>query len=112
MASWTGIAPAWSLATSPELIDEELLIHRADDDAVPPPADADAHLKYVWSQPWFLWTLSGTGLDSGLVMINAGRAYHFAITQGEDKKVRFSPYPAMYLWQKLVALTEQSITAN
>lgn len=112
MASWTGIAPAWSLATSPELIDEELLIHRADDDAVPPPADADAHLKYVWSQPWFLWTLSGTGLDSGLVMINAGRAGHFAITQGEDKKVRFSPYPAMYLWQKLVALTEQSITAN
>jgi hypothetical protein len=30
MAAWTGIAPAWSLATSPELIDQELLTHRAD----------------------------------------------------------------------------------
>jgi hypothetical protein len=45
-------------------------------------------------------------------MINAGRAGHFAITQGEEGKVRFTAYPSMYLWQKLVALTEQSITAN
>jgi hypothetical protein len=112
MAAWTGIAPAWSLATSPELIDEELLIHRADDPAVAPPRDADEHLRYVWSQPWFLWTLTGTGLDSGLVMINAGPAGHFAITQGEGEKARFSAYPSMFLWQKLVAVVEQSITAN
>jgi hypothetical protein len=113
IAAWTGIAPAWSLGTSPEEIDEELLVHRADDPAVPPPTDADEHLKYVWSQPWFLWTLSGSGLDSGLVMINAGRAGHFALTQGEEEgKARFTAYPSTYLWQKLVALVDQSITAN
>ena len=72
LAAWVGLAPAWSLATSPELIDEKLLVHRMDDPAVPPPADADENLKYVWSQPWFLWTLTGTGLAHGLVMVNAG----------------------------------------
>jgi hypothetical protein len=111
LAAWAGVAPAWSLATSPELIDEELLVHRADDPAVAPPADADEHLKYVWSQPWFLWTLTGTGLDSGMVMVNAGPAGHFAVTEGEGKKARFTAYPSMFLWQKLVALVEQSVTA-
>jgi hypothetical protein len=69
-------------------------------------------LKYAWSQPWFLWTLSGTGLDAGLVMINAGRAGHFAMGQGEGDKVRFTAYPSAFLWFKLVALVEQSITAT
>jgi hypothetical protein len=111
-AAWVGVAPAWSLATSPELIDQELLVHRADDPAVPPPAGADANLKHVWSQPWFLWTLSGTGLNSGLVMINAGRAGHFAVTQGEGDKARFTAYPSTFLWHKLVTLVDRSITAG
>ncbi|WP_405055894.1 hypothetical protein OG474_24500 [Kribbella sp. NBC_01505] len=111
IASWVGIAPAWSLATNPEQIEQDLLIQRADDDAIPPPADADAHLKYVWSQPWFLWTLAGSNLNSGLVMISAGRAGHFALARGEGTKARFMSYPSMLLWRKLVALVEQSLTA-
>jgi hypothetical protein len=112
IAAWTGMAPAWSLATNPEMIDHELLLHRADDPAVPPPADADENLKYVWSQPWFRWTLSGSGLKSGLVMINAGRAGHFSLSQGDENKTRLTAFPSVVLWPALVALFEQSITAN
>jgi hypothetical protein len=112
IASWVGVAPAWSLATRPELIEQDLLVQRADDDAVPPPADADEHLKYVWSQPWFLWTLTGSGLRSGLAMINAGRAGHFMLTQGEGSKARFTAYTSLHLWEKLVALVEASSTAS
>jgi hypothetical protein len=42
----------------------------------------------------------------------AGPAGHFAITQGEGEKVRFSAYPSMFLWQKLIAPVEQSVTAK
>lgn len=75
-------------------------------------ADADDHLRYVWAQPWFLWTLTGAGLSSGLTMINAGRAGHFALTQGEGDKARFAACPSVVLWPKPVALVEQSITAT
>jgi hypothetical protein len=112
LAAWVGLAPAWSLGTSPELIDEKLLVHRMDDHAVPPPAGADENLKYVWSQPWFLWTLTGTGLAHGLVMVNAAAAGHFALTQGDGAKANFSAYPSMFLWQRLVSLVEQSVTAT
>ncbi|HWL96830.1 MAG TPA: hypothetical protein VNP20_05765 [Nocardioidaceae bacterium] len=29
----------------------------------PPPEDADNNLRYMWSQPWFLWTLQASGVD-------------------------------------------------
>lgn len=112
MAGWVGLAPAWSLATTPELLGEELILRRADDPAVPPPDDADANLRYMWSQPWFLWTLQASGVDHGRVMVNAGRAGHFALMQGEDERVRFGAMPSYDVWFDLVAMVERSVSAT
>lgn len=111
MAGWVGLAPAWSLATTPELLAEELILRRADDPAVAPPEDADNNLRYMWSQPWFLWTLQASGVDYGRVMVNAGRAGHFALTQGEGERVRFGAMMSYNLWFDLVAMVERSVTA-
>jgi hypothetical protein len=111
MAGWVGLAPAWSLATTPELLAEELLLRRADDPAVAPPEDADNNLRYMWSQPWFLWTLQASGVDYGRVMVNAGRAGHCALTQGEGERVRFGAMMSYSVWLDLVAMVERSVTA-
>jgi len=34
-----------------------------DDQTDTPPEDADNNLRYMWSQPWFLWTLQASGVD-------------------------------------------------
>jgi hypothetical protein len=111
MAGWVGLAPAWSLDTTPELIAEELILRRADDPAVAPPEDADNNLRYMWSQPWFLWTLQASGVDHGRVMVNAGRAGHFALTQGGGERVRFGAMMSYSVWLDLVAMVERSVTA-
>jgi hypothetical protein len=111
MAGWVGLAPAWSLATTPELIEEELILRRADDPTVAPPEDADAHLRYMWSQPWFPWTLQASGVDTGRVMVNAGRAGHFALMQGDGERVRFGAMLSYDVWFDLVAMVERSVTA-
>lgn len=111
VAAWVGLAPAWSLATEPVDVPEALLRRRVDDPTTPPAPDADAHLRYVWQQPWFLWTLQASGSTSGRIMVNAGRAGHFALTTpdggpaaAEAGLVGFRAMPSAAVWRDLVHL--------
>ncbi|MDT0164110.1 hypothetical protein Q9R32_00900 [Actinotalea sp. AC32] len=107
IASWVGLGPAWSLATSPEAIPERLVLARADDADAPPPADADPHLLRAWQQPWCLWTVQGTGLTHGRVMVNAGASGHFALTRSSDGGTLFRAVPSAVVWTDLVHLVAE-----
>lgn len=80
IAAWVGLGPAWSLATSPADVPEALLVQRVDDPRTPPPDGADAHLRHVWGQPWFLWTLAATGNRPAIAAVNAGPSGHYVLT--------------------------------
>lgn len=108
IAAWVGLGPAWSLATSPVDLPEDLLLRRVDDPHVPVPPGAGAHLRHVWAQPWFMWTLRATTQTSGLVMVNAGRSGHYAMTlpsDGADEgSIGFHAVPSAVLWTRLVEI--------
>ena len=106
IASWVGLAPGWSLATTPDSILEETVLARVDEPATPPPPGADAHLRHVWSQPWFLWTLRASGSETGLVVVRAGSAGQYLLTTAtEPGHVGFSAVPSAQLWAHLVEQT-------
>jgi hypothetical protein len=105
IASWVGLSPAWSLATSPGTLPEETVLSRVDEPSTPPPPGADDHLRYVWSQPWYLWTLRASGAH-GLVVVRAGAAGQFVLTSADEPgHVGFAAVPAAQLWPHLVAQT-------
>ena len=123
IASWVGLAPAWSLATSPQDLPESLVRRRVDDPGTPPPASADANLRHAWEQPWFLWTLQAASSPTGRVLVNAGRAGHFALTQptgapgadagagsgtDDERTVGFRAAPSASLWRDLVRLVAEA----
>jgi len=111
VASWVGLAPAWSLATSPEELPEQTVLARVDDPETSPPPGADAHLRHVWSQPWFLWTLGTSGGPTGLTMINAGPSGHLALTStGTEGHVGLRAVPSAVVWSALVRTTGQLAT--
>lgn len=62
LASWLGTGPAWSLATNPQQVPEELLVQRVHDRGTPPPAGADAQLTQVWARVGALWTVTAHDL--------------------------------------------------
>lgn len=105
IAAWVGLQPAWSLRTSPVDLPEALLMHRVDDPRAPLPEGADGNLRHVWAQPWFLWTLRSSGAATGLVMVNAGRSGHYALTTpsagAPEGSAGFHPVPATHVWTLL-----------
>lgn len=110
VASWVGLAPAWSLATSPSTILEETVLTRVDDPETPPPPGADAHLRHVWSQPWFLWTLRASGSEHGLVVVHAGAAGQYLLTSADEPgHVGFGPVASAQLWAHLVEQTAAAV---
>jgi hypothetical protein len=108
VAAWVGLAPAWSLATEPAELPEELVTTRVDAPEVPPPPGADAHLRHVWDQPWTLWTLrSGTG--DGVAYVNAGRCGQLALTAAEGDAVGLAAVPSAQVWSTLVAVSKDAL---
>ena len=109
IASWVGLAPAWSLATTPTEIREDLVLARVDDPSTPAPAGADANLRHVWAQPWKLWTLRASGSETGLMVVHAGSAGSFTLqTAGEPDHVTFGAIPSAELWLRIVGSTARA----
>lgn len=98
LASWVGLSPAWSFRTRPEWLEDDLVRQRLDDPSTPPPDDADEHLRRMWAQPWFLWTLTGSGME-GLLMIDAGVAGQYSWSGREGTRVQLQRAPALFVWQ-------------
>lgn len=103
MASWLGIGPAWSIATSPEQFPRDLLAARVERPETEPPPEADANLREVWRRPWVLWTLTTTAGTSGLNVVHAAGRGHFAVGRGDfGEHVRFVPVPSHALFVVLL----------
>jgi hypothetical protein len=114
IASWVGLAPAWSLATEPELLPEQLVTQRADDPATPPPVGADQNLRHAWEQPWHLWTMRAEHVAAGRILVNAGRAGHFMLLSPDPSRaaeglVLFRATPAANVWLDLVSYIQQEL---
>ncbi|WP_456787808.1 hypothetical protein [Cellulomonas sp. P5_C5] len=103
IAAWVGLAPAWSLGTSPVEIAEATVMARVDDPSTPPPPDADAALRYVWEQPWFLLTMTTAPFQRGLFVVNAGPAGQFVVNATTKRGVYvFQAFHSSVVWLTLV----------
>ena len=112
IASWVGLAPAWSLATAPTEIREDLVLARVDDPGTPPPAGADAHLRHVWEQPWYMWTLRASGSEHGLLMVQAGAAGCFVVRSSRTpESVTFGAAVSAEVWLRIVGAVAGAVAA-
>jgi len=113
IASWVGLGPAWALATSPTDVPEDTVLARVDDADIPPPPDADAHLRHAWAQPWHLWTVRSSAGGHGLVVVRAGTAGHLALTSSSvPGHVGLHPVASAALWAGLVDLVSGAVRAG
>ncbi|WP_122262054.1 hypothetical protein [Ornithinimicrobium cerasi] len=100
LAAWLQVGPAWPVATAPARVPHDLVAARADDPATAPPPDADDHLRSVWAEPWFTWTLT-TDTGHALAGVHAGRHGHLRL--GEDDLLQ--AYPSEPLFGALVGVS-------
>lgn len=105
LAAWLQVGPAWPMATHPPLLPRDLVLARAEDDGTPPPPDADDHLRAVWAEPWFTWTLT-TSTGHAAAGVHAGRHGHFRLSQpeGPDTVVHLQSFPSEPLFALLVGV--------
>jgi hypothetical protein len=104
IVSWLGIGPGWSMATNPLDLPESLVTARLDDPLTAPPEDADEHLREVWRQPWFSWTLNTSSGRPGLAMIDAGPRGQFTLTARPGKLLEVAAAPSHLVWLTLLRL--------
>lgn len=106
LAAWLQVGPAWPMATSPQRLLRELVTRRAEDERVPPPPDADDHLRAAWAEPWFTWVLT-TDTGHAVAGVRAGRHGHFRLedTQEQDDAVDLQAFPAEPLFATLVGVS-------
>lgn len=106
IAAWLQVGPAWPMATSPQRLPRDVVTARAEDDGIPPPRDADEHLRAVWSEPWFTWVLT-TDTGHAAAGVHAGRHGHFRLAdpEGQDDVVDLQSFPAEPLFAMLVGVS-------
>lgn len=107
LASWLGIAPAWSVRTSPEELDTEHVEARLADDRAPAPPGSDDALREVWAQPWVVWTLTTTPATHGMAMVHAGARGHLALVDAGAGRTRLVPVPSRLVWLDVVRAVVQ-----
>jgi hypothetical protein len=113
IAAWTGTAPAWSFAISPQVIDYDLLTRRLNEHDVPVPPDADDHLADMWRHPWFLWRLNTPDAAGELYVLRAGPRGGFRVEAGpEQGMVRLDPMPSRVIWRALLRVVEAAVTGR
>ncbi|QFG69890.1 hypothetical protein [Ornithinimicrobium pratense] len=103
LAAWLQVGPAWPMATSPPRLPRDLVTERAEDDRVPPPPDADDHLRSAWAEPWFTWVLT-TDTGHAVAGVHAGRHGHFRLAEPEEQDgvVDLQAFPSEPLFTTLV----------
>jgi len=100
VASWVGLAPAWTVQSEPDRIDLGTFSGRMEGFA-PIPDAGDAALARLWAEPWFAWrmTAEATGLARG--WLNAGAAGHYAMGVDGSSMV-LAAEPSLRAWQALL----------
>lgn len=100
VASWAGVAPAYSVpARSPEVHGEAL--NRRMEGKTPVPRD-DAALRRMWDQPWFRWSWRIEPLGAGADLLNAAAAGHYLPVVVADGAVALGALKSGDLWDGLV----------
>ncbi|WP_150110157.1 hypothetical protein [Crystallibacter crystallopoietes] len=101
MAAWAGLGPAWSIAGTAAGIGRSLFEQRILDPATEPPDEADAGLRRMWREPWFVWvaTIGRNGFRRGFV--NAGAAGHYLFGTSPDGRVQLAAQSSSIVWHTL-----------
>lgn len=100
IASWTGLAPAWTVQMSPDRIDMETFGQRMEGSA-PVPDASDELLARLWAEPWFAWRLTAEATHLARAWLNAGAAGYYAMGVESDGMV-LSAVPSVVVWQALL----------
>ncbi|EMY32658.1 hypothetical protein D477_019051 [Arthrobacter crystallopoietes BAB-32] len=98
---WMGLAPAWSIFGTPDVLPVEMLEARFRDPAAPAPEGADARFLRAWHEPWVVYqlVLEPGGFKAGLINAGAAGFYRYGSTDGG---AGLSPLPSGQLWDLLV----------
>jgi hypothetical protein len=113
IARWTGIRPAWNLRTTPESVDQGLLMERFSGSGHPP-AGADEAMLRMWQQPWFAWNMASTGIDreveDGHLYINAGPAGSYGVyTAAASTTSDVVPLTGAYLFDVIEEMVQSCL---
>jgi hypothetical protein len=114
IAAWTGTVPTWTFGISPDTVDHGLFMRRLHGQDVPPPEEADAHLREVWQQrPWWWWRLTAPGTPRQVDVLHAGDRGCYEMTAGEaEGTVRLIPTPSFVIWHVIVEITNAAVTGQ
>ena len=89
-------------------IGRSLFERRILDPDIEPPAEADAGLRRMWREPWFVWvaTIGRNGFRRGFV--NAGAAGHYLFGITNDGGVQLAPQSSSVVWHTLLDAVEDA----
>lgn len=99
VASWVGLAPAWTVQSETDRVDLGSFSGRMEGFA-PVPDAGDSALARLWAEPWLAWRMTAEATELARGWLNAGAAGHYAMGADGDDMV-LSAEPSLRAWQAL-----------
>jgi hypothetical protein len=119
LARWLGLSPAWTFAIgdgdSPSLeLDAALLDARMTAQDAPMPADANAALARMWSQPWQVARLRSSAPHlGGVTVVTTAEAGSFRLDRDSSSgSVALTPLPSAHYLLEVLRLGGFDVTAG
>lgn len=110
IASWAGIAPAWSVVHESLDLDAGLFAARLQSAAVPAPAGLDPAGVRLWEQEWYGWNIQHLESGTAYNWVNAGPAGHYRAAPGAEGRVVLQAEPSSAVWDHVVRLIHAAVT--
>jgi hypothetical protein len=103
IASWLGLAPAWTFGDPDELaVPAALAQERLLDPTVPAPDGAGKHLRYAWAQPWRQLSVGFNPGNHGVKAMAVGDAGYLVSYLDENGTERLHPIPTSSLFIEII----------
>lgn len=102
MSRWIGLQPAWNLQLQPDPLPLDDLARGWRGDKTPPEGANEA-MRALWTEPWFSWTLTSTGVDSepeDITYFNGGSTGHQRLFH-EDEAAFFAPVASISVFLQI-----------
>lgn len=110
IASWAGIAPAWSVQQDSLELDAGLFAARLQSADVPAPAGLDPSAVRLWEQEWYGWNIQHLESGTACNWLNAGAAGHYRAAPGAGGRVVLQAEPSSAVWDTVVRLIHAAVT--